>query len=293
MPTAVSLDLLYREFYLPRKLLGVTDSTREKYRISLSHFARFLGHSPTVEDLDDDIVSSFPHWLVKQGLAPETANSYQSKIAALWDYLGRKRKAPDRPAITSVRAPRKKPVGWNHEELSRLFRACGEVPGLICDIPARLWWVAIHEVARETGERIGAILKLRWDDFDPETRILTRRAETRKGRTEDMVSRLSIETTATLALIRYPERDLIFPWEKHRSSIWNNYNSILRSAGLPMDRKRKFHCIRKTSASEVASLGGDPQRFLGHFDQATTRSYLVPEIVNQIFDGDRFTRVKD
>jgi integrase len=58
-------------------------------------------------------------------------------------------------------------------------------------------------------------------------------------------------------------------------------NKILERAGLPKDRRCKFHKIRKTTASYYEAAGGSAQRLLDHSSPAVTRKYLDPRIVTQ------------
>lgn len=52
---------------------------------------------------------------------------------------------------------------------------------------------------------------------------------------------------------------------------------ILKPAGLPNDRKRKFHAIRKTVATYVAATRGKEaaRDALGHSDNRTTDGYIA------------------
>lgn len=284
------LRKLLTDFYAPKKLVGVTTSTRRKYDYAIDHLQAYLKHEPTIFDLDDDLISTWLHWMTEQGLAAATANSYGSKIVAMWDLLGRKNIAADRPCVKRLRVPKRKPIGWNDEELRRLFKACSEFPGTYCGIPARLWWVAIHSVILQTGERIGAILQMTWKDYNPTTRLLLRPAEIRKWQTEDMATILEPDVAYALELIRNPIRERIFPWSKSNSTLNNHYDKLLAMAGLPGGRKRKFHCTRKSSGSRVKRLGGDPQKHLGHQNPSTTEAYMVPELIGEEFDTSQIVR---
>ena len=55
--------------------------------------------------------------------------------------------------------------------------------------------------------------------------------------------------------------------------------SVLRRAGLPIDRKRKFHCLRRTVASYYEAAGGNATEFLDHTTRRVTQAYLDPRIV--------------
>jgi len=296
------LSKLFKVFYAPKALIGFTANTHTKYEIAISHLRYYLGHEPTIDDLDDDTIAAWMRWMTTDGmgydatkppglgLSPHTANSYGSKIVAMWGLLGRKNIAGDLPFVRRLRAPRRSPIGWSDDELRILFKACSELPGSYCGIPARLWWVCMHSIILQTGERIGALLQCEWQNYNKHTRVLRRPAEIRKWKMEDMTTILDADVAFGLELIRYPERNLIFPFPFHRSTLWNHHRRILQNAGLPDDRLHMFHCERKSSGSKVKSLGGDAQRHLGHQDAATTDRYMVPEIVGEEFDTSELIR---
>jgi hypothetical protein len=54
---------------------------------------------------------------------------------------------------------------------------------------------------------------------------------------------------------------------------------ICKRAGLPQNRRSKFHRIRKTTASFYQAAGGSAQSLLDHSSPAVTRRYLDPRIV--------------
>jgi integrase len=134
------------------------------------------------------------------------------------------------------------------------------------------------------------MLSARWDLLNNVTGRLTVKAESRKGKRRDKSWRLSRETLALLDEIREPTRELIFPWPHNHATIYNRYRRLLKRAGLPHDRYRLFHCIRKSSASHLLAAGGNPTEHLGHADAATTRVYMVPSIVETASASDLLFR---
>lgn len=64
-------------------------------------------------------------------------------------------------------------------------------------------------------------------------------------------------------------------------TIYNRFEVILKRAGLPADRRSKFHRIRRTTLSHYKAAGGDAQALAGHSSGRVTALYLDPRIVRQ------------
>lgn len=266
--------------YAPLKLAGKL-STRRQYEIQFKHFERFLGREPTLNDLDDDLVAAFLGSMIEKGRSPATVNKARNHLLAVWRYAARKGIIKLYPDVAAWREPERAPRAWSTEQLSGLFKACAEEPGIICGIPAGKWWLALHCVFWDSGERKSAILDLRWEHVDLRRSWLIIPAELRKGKTRDNTIRLHPRTVERLKEIRMPRRDLIFPWDKHRQYIYVFYKNILERAGLPTDRKSMFHRMRKSVASHFEAAGGNATALLDHSSRKTTMAYLDPTIVGE------------
>jgi integrase len=59
----------------------------------------------------------------------------------------------------------------------------------------------------------------------------------------------------------------------HRGTLYHHLENLLRAAGLPTDRRHKFHCLRRTHASYLKRAGGDARESLDHQSDETTRRY--------------------
>lgn len=264
--------------YARHNLFDASPATLNQFRVSLKHAARTLGRDVTLEDLSDDLVLSVIQRLRTAGRSEATANKCRSNLLAIWRWLCRKGHKQIWPDVAKVREPKRIPVAWTRAELRRLFDALGRLHGHVSGIPARLWWVALHGVIWDTGERIGAILQLRWSDISGDSILI--RAETRKGRTADRSHRLHASTVRMLAAIRRQSDDLVFPWDRRHDVLWGHYSAILKRAGLPCDRRHKFHAMRRTVASFYEAAGGNATELLGHSTRDVTKThYLDPRIV--------------
>lgn len=265
-----------------------SELTRDQYRFAYRDFAAFLGREPTDDDLADDCLGRFSHWLSSRGLAPKTVNERVGRLCSLWTWLTRTGRRTRFPLVARVPEPRRVPMAWTEDQLRQLVASLERVRGWVGEIPARDWWRSLHLVAWSTGERISALLACRWDHLVGEW--LTIPAELRKGQSRDMAYRLSDEALASLALIR-GKREQIWPWPLNRTYLWTRYKEIRRAAGLPTDRRSSFHRIRKSVATHVAAAGGNPTLVLGHVDSRITQAYLDPRILRSPQASDLLFRI--
>lgn len=285
------IDLFFKHYY-PRKLRATSKKNTRLFGIALNQFARFLNHTPLVCHLDDDTLQDFCYWVVERGCSPYTANCYRSKLIALWNHLARLRLVDKFPTVAKLKEPHRIPRAWTPDQLTKLFRACEEQTGRICNVPAALWWHALHALIWDTGERITATLLLSWDDLAWDTRVIVSRAENRKGGKADQAFKLHPDTVQALTKLReFSTGDLLFPVDFSVSTIYNRYRRLLANAGLPTDRNHKFHCLRRSVASYFEAAGGDATKLLGHSARRVTeKSYLDPTITQTLHASDLLFR---
>ena len=104
-------------------------------------------------------------------------------------------------------------------------------------------------------------------------------AEVRKGRRRDRLYKLSHETVdALMQLPKTSHDDKIFVWPFSYTYLWHRYNQVLEMAGLPTDRKSKFHRMRKSVASHAEAAGSDATGLLDHSGRNVTTAYLDPRV---------------
>lgn len=275
--TSGSLVTWFRAAYAPRVLRGRSPHTVELYQITLRHWTRHLGRAPTFADLTDDAVGAFLAARADQ-VSAETANKDHANLCAIWRYANRLRLVDTWPTLPRLVAPRRVPQAWTEGELRRLFAEASKSPGTIGRVPTGAWWRALLLVLWNTGERIGAVWSLTWADVDLAGGWVRVPAESRKGRREDRLYRLAPEAVAALRPLRANGSAAVFATHFGRQALWIRMRRLLLRAGLPADRKSKFHRIRKTVASYVQAAGGDAQAVLGHSSPRVTRAYLDPRI---------------
>lgn len=278
MNTALPLPEFYQQYYEPLKLRSRSERTRKLYRSTLRHYARFLGRVPTLVDFCDDQVNRFLNWFRELPRAPASVNKERNNLLAIWRFAARKRFVDQWPDVDPEIEPNRVPQAWTQREVFQLFSAIKQETGLIASIPAALWWEGLHLVGWDTGERIGALMGLVWPDVDLVDRWALCRAESRKGRRADRLYRLAEDTVEVLRQIRRPVKH-VFEWPYCANYLWTKYARILTRAGLPADRRSKFHRLRRTVASNFEAAGGDATELLGHSRRSVTERYIDPRIV--------------
>lgn len=293
------LSVLFETLYLPHKLARAAASTIYQYRLNLKRFEQHLGRPPLLTDLRDAEINAGIGFLMRAkpdglGLSAASASKFRDDLIALWGFLARKRIAPDFPDVEPVLEPKRVPVAWTREQLVALWQYLERLPGNLDGVSAADWFLSLHSVLWDTGARIGELLACKWTQLDGQW--LTCHAETRKGRLSDRLYQLHPRTVELLDRIRYPEREKIWPWPYQREYLWAKYGEILKRAGLPSDRKRKFHCMRKSVASHITALCGigDAQTAMGHSSAGMTRDvYVDPKIAGQSGPANKLFRLDE
>ena len=172
------------------------------------------------------------------------------------------------------------------EELQRICDAARAVTGEIGGIRASAWWTALLLVLWNTGLRITATLKLRWQDYDPARRTVTAWKNTQKQKKTQCLG-ITPQTARCLEKIR-GERERIFPWPFDPSGNLKTLDrrfrqDVLGPAGVADVRGKLFHRLREGLATELKILeeeGAVPARAataqLGHSSEAVTdKSYIA------------------
>jgi len=277
------LQSFYLKVFEPLFLRSRSDRTRDLYQTTLRNIGRHLERPAVLSDLNDDTVNRFLDWFRRLPRSPYSVNKERSNLLAIWRFACRKGYVKEWPDVRADTEPERIPLAWTADEVFRLFSACGMEPGEIAGIPAGRWWRMIHQVCWDSGERIGAVIGVKWCNLDLHSGYLLVPAELRKGNRKDQIYKLAEDTLLDLRDFKREffkaSQDLIFPWSYCYTYLWKKYEKILDRAGLPKDRKSKFHRIRKSVASHAEAAGGNATDILGHSERSVTLAYLDPRIV--------------
>lgn len=274
--------------YALANLRSASSQSLRLWEIALRWFDRCLGRPAELTDLNDESVARFILWRRKT-VSAGTINRDLGTILALWRWCHRQRLVDVWPTIELEPVPARTPIAWTRREFNRLYHVAMTQRGDIGNVRADVWWPALLLVLYDTGERIGAVLRLVWNDVDLRGRWIRFPAENRKGRTRDSLARIAPDTVTHLRRLRRSPGP-VFPWPYGYTYVWFRYGRLLREAGLPDDRARKFHCVRKTTASHLEALGGNATDALRHSSRRITLLYLDPKITKPAQPIDRLWR---
>lgn len=267
--------------YRVRRLRNAAANTMHKFDVAIRQFERELGRQATLADLNDDTVGAVLAAWGKSHRSKHTSNGYGAKLMALWRFACRRGWLTEWPeGDWKLYAPKPVPRAWTQDDLGRLYAQLAKQTGFIGAVPAHAWWLALHSVLFDTGERVGAVLSLLWEDVDLAANSILIRGENRKGDADDKLYFLHAETTARLSAMREPKREKVFPLPITMGALLWRYKRILEGAGLDAGRKSKFHRMRKTVASHIAAAKGREQasEALDHKDPSVTAAYIDPSI---------------
>lgn len=270
-------------------LQNLSERTVVLYGHTLDRFAEYLKHEPTLDDIDDLVVAGFLRWRAntpRRRGKPSAASvaKDKSQLTALANWAAKKRlKRSDGQDVEFLSLPRTRkirhaPQAYTADEVARLIRLAKTRIGTVDGKPAAWWWSTLLYAAWCSGERIGALLELRWCDVDLDARQMLFRAETRKGRSADIQRAITPDLAKMLKTQEGKPDALVWRWDRHYHSLWKSLQLLCRRACV---RGTGFHKMRKASASYVALGGGDATEHLGHASPDITRQhYLDPRITS-------------
>lgn len=257
-------------------------------RISTSHYnqlidriAKHLHREPMVSDLADVTMAGYLRWRSdtpgwrNRLPAAATVEKDRRMIRAMWEMSARKKWSADFPELPKVKVPKRLPLGraYTADDVARLIRRARKRHGFTGGLPSGWWWATLLWTAAVTGERLSALLALRWAQVDLDARQVVFLGSTRKGATRDIRRAITPELAALLAEHRRQPADLVWPWDRRTRSYWGSLKLLCRLAGV---RYRGFHGLRRTAASYAALAGGRAAatKLLDHADPRLQEVYV-------------------
>jgi integrase len=271
-------------------------STAKIRRIHFRHFERFLGRPGLLSDFTDDNIRAYMK-LRKSKVSEATVEMELKSLLSVWRWSADEGWTT-KPRFKVAKAVPHVPKAWNRKEMKAIFRAAALYEGSLLKqgsyaLPANVFYSALLRLMFDSGERAGAVRKLRWSEVDLDRRWVTFKAENRKGvgRNSDNLQRISRKTARLLkelkAKLVKPSPDGYVFVGRHASADYRNLSVILKAAGLPCDRFSMFHRIRKTHATWLHVTGGDATASLGHSsDEITRKYYLDPRYTRRDYAAD-------
>ena len=270
-------------------LKNLSDRSVKMYESTLDRFRDFLGHEPTVDDLDDLTAAKFIRWRQstvhdpRRGLiSPASLAKDSAHLRSLWTWLAKKRwrrsdgELIEFPDYARPRVPKPVPKAYKAEELARLVEAARHRRGLVAGKPAAWYWTTKLQAMFQTGERIGAILAIRWAQVDLERHTLTFLAATRKGHRETITRPISPALSRILATQQGQPGERVWGWLDDRKilSCYASLRVLCRCAGVEY---KPFHAIRKATASYLKRAGISAKKQLGHSSEEMAENHYYDE----------------
>jgi integrase len=280
-PTPMTLAELFERY---ADLRNLNPKTASLYAMLLERLRAFLGHEPTVDDLDDLVISRYLRARATQSWAgkvvrPASVQKDKVMLQAVWNLAARKRWAKDFPELPRIKVAKSIPVGraYSAADVALLIRRARTRKGRTGGQHSCWWWPTLIYMAFCTGERATALLSLKWSEIDLERRQVLFRGETRKGSTHDIQRDFTPQLAEMLEAKRGRPDDLVWHWDRARGSLWTSLKLLCRLAGV---RYRGFHGFRRTRASYAALAGGKAAatQVLDHSDPKLQERYVDPDI---------------
>ena len=273
----MSADLLATWFaqFSAHRLALAHDQTRYQYGLNIRRFGEFLGRDPTLADLRDENVMGCVGWLVREKkLSLASASKLRDNIKTLWEYIARKGGIRVWPELPHIQEPENAPVALNVRQLTLLWRIAERQPGSTCGVPDQLWWTSLLGTMWSSGERIEPFKQATWAEFDLDGGFWIVPAAHRKGGKRGIVHPLHHGAVMLLRQLHGYGHEQVWPMDFCCGTLYNRLTSIMVCAGLPDDRRFKFHVFRKSVATMIELFGGDTTGAIGWRDPTQKDAYV-------------------
>ncbi len=205
------------------------------------------------------------------------------------------------PRMRFLKLQQKLPTFVSPEHFSAMFKACevATMPNDLPNVSPADWWRGLLLLLYMTGWRIGQTMKLKLEDIDFEAGTALNRADTNKGRRDQLIP-LHPLVLQYLKPLTASFNSLVFPWNYNRRTLWTEFAHIQKAARLadksPMpkagkdDRWYGFHDLRRGFATvNAASMDlFELQALMQHRSLTTTQGYIsmakrLQKPVNNLF----------
>ena len=286
-PTIDDLETFIRYVYAPHHL-GITDGTIDGYCFAARLWQQWAGQSILPQEFSEDLLLRWLAARLKES-APKTVKGNRAAMLAVWRWAadsGHCDRAPKK--VPTVKVPRKKPVCWRPEEAAKAITQAYQLTGTIrgTSISKADWWGSLLTFLYWVGARVGAAIAVKTSDVDLSRGIVILRGEDAKT-DEEQVLRVHQQAVDAISKHCDAQREFVWPWPYHPRQLWTDLETILVAAGLPKDRRSKFHRWRKTTYTMCAKAGGIAVagKQLGHKTDMSAY-YLDPSMLDDVQAAD-------
>lgn len=257
-----------------------------------------VGRNVKAGEICEDVILSHMRWMKDRGCSTHTINRRRGHLLTVWKVAykrGYNRHDYWKADVPKVKNTTLKPVAWSVEDIETMLRQTDEVK-VSKDRPfTPECWKSLILLIYYTGLRIECVLKLKRSNLHG--RVLMVPPSIQKDK-EEQVFRIPGDLANMLIALPRPHveflgrmlSEMLIPWPwrfDSASKMFKKY--IIVPAGLPDDRRLKFHAIRKTVATVIAAHRGpeEARRALGHSCLSVTKRYLAdPSTVDPSLPGD-------
>jgi integrase len=246
--------------------------TEKLFATVIKHYSEFLTRAAVVDDFSDTNLAAFMRHRRALGRADATVENEAIKLMVLWRWAAARRLC-EPPGIRIERRRPETPHALLKHQIRALFRAASRATGSIGGKPRNMFFPALLGAVWDTAERISAVTAVERSDIDLRSREITYRV--RKGRGRTITKPISRSTARAI-------RQWLEVCSDNRpfavvglTSIYYHLDRILVDAGIPPEKRNKFHALRKSHASYLHRAGGDATEALDHADGRVTRLYYL------------------
>lgn len=273
-----SLAAWFRQFSRHRLALA-HQHTHYSYDLNLRRFAEFLGRPPALADLTDANVMGCVGWMIREKkLSIASASKLRDNLKTFWEYIARKGGITVWPELPPIQEPENPPIALPLAKLKLIWELVGRQPGDVCGIPEALWLRSLLGVMWSTGERIMPFRLAEWAEFDLADGFWTVPAKHRKGGKRGAVYALHHGAVALLVMLQRFGHAKVWPMDFAERTLYDRMGCIMVAAGLPNDRRHKFHIFRKSVATMVEVFGGNSVDVMGWRDPSMRDVYIDRKI---------------
>lgn len=264
---------------------NLSDGSIEQLQVAVNLTTEWLGREVSVAEIfEEEPFERFVWWLSTslwrgKKRSPATVAGRRASLLTLWDFAFRKRlwplPMPDRRDLAPLKVPDEDPTSWWPEEWDLILATARTAPAIRHWTPDH--WLTMLDCFWRSAERLTGMLQCELTDIDND--VLNIRAEYTKDKKAGIL-KLGPALADTLRRLERRAGCLkIWDFPGCEETLRNHYrNDILIPAKLPHDRKHLFHCIRRTSVTEVVNLShGDEkkgQEHARHTSGKVTKKYI-------------------
>lgn len=262
----MTLEMLAARYALGK---DIEPGTHEWLKTVVRRYAKHIGRSPTVDDLNDDAVNGWLTALIAEGLSRITVKGYRGGIVMLWRFAAELKLRPKPEMLRTIKAPKPIPCAWTTSQVNLLFAQAQAMQGYYrSGVHRGRYWSAFVLVLWESALRIGDLLQLQWEEIGESGMVVKQQRKT----SWPTAFRLSAETLTALERIRQPERRLVFGGIVSRDWAFETFKKLATSAGLKGGTKK----VRKSAATAVERIQpGAATALLGHKTPTMARDYYL------------------